>query len=97
MKKFIIDTGNGLIEFSAWLWLIIIVIAGFIGLINNILNGIAIWLIGFIFFVFLYYTIFLVIDIADNLRDINKKLSPIEKEKEIKPEQIGLNGKVYKE
>ena len=74
MKHFVIKTGNGLIEFSAWLWIIIIIVSGIVVLFNDFITGILILLIGFILFIFVYYTIFLVISINDNLTEINQKL-----------------------
>lgn len=100
MKKFIIQTGKGLIEVSAWLFILIIIIAGFAALLNDFLTGIATWLIGFILFVFIYYSIFLIIDIDDNLTEINKKLEyPEINISDNKPQikNIGLNGKEYKD
>lgn len=73
MKKFIINFGRGLIDFSAWVVLVLIVLLGIITLFTNPLAGIGILLIGLVLFVALYYLIYLFIDIRDLLKDLVAK------------------------
>lgn len=97
MKKFVISFGRGLIDFSAFLWIIAIVLCGVIALFNDVGVGLAILFGGTIIFVISYYLIYLAIAINDNLTEINRNLAPKQEEKEITEADIGLNGKVYKQ
>ena len=97
MKKFVISFGRGLIDFSAWLWVIAIIVCGVIALFNDVGIGLAILFCGLIIFVISYYLIYLFISINDNLTEINQNLAPKQEDEPIKEENIGLNGKVYKE
>ena len=75
MKKFIVDFGRGLIDFSAWIVLLLILISGIIMLFANPLAGIGTILIGLIIFVAIYYLIYLLIDIRDLLKEVAQKES----------------------
>lgn len=74
MKKFIVDFGRGLIDFSAWVVLAVIIVAGIMSFFSNEpLLGIGILCIGLILFVASYYFIYLFIDIRDLLKIIVEK------------------------
>lgn len=75
MKKFIVDFGRGLIDFSAWIVLLLILISGIVMLFANPLAGIGTILIGLIIFVAIYYLIYLLIDIRDLLKEVAQKES----------------------
>lgn len=73
MKNFIVDFGRGLIDFSAWVVLILILVVGIITLFTQPLAGIGILLIGLVLFTSFYYLIYLFIDIRDLLKEIVTK------------------------
>lgn len=73
MKKFIVEFGRGLIDVSAWIVLIFIVLIGIVSLFTNPLAGIGIIVIGLIMFVAFYYLLYLFIDIRDLLKAIVEK------------------------
>ncbi len=73
MKKFIVDFGRGLIDFSAWIVLLLIVISGIVILFANPLAGIGTLLLGLIIFIAFYYLIYLLIDIRDLLKEVVEK------------------------
>ena len=75
MKKFIVTFGRGLIDFSAWIVLLLILISGIVMLFANPLAGIGTILIGLIIFVAIYYLIYLLIDIRDLLKEVAQKES----------------------
>ena len=77
MKKFIVDFGRGLIDFSAWIVLLLILISGIVMLFANPLAGIGTILIGLIIFVAIYYLIYLLIDIRDLLKEVAQKKAKI--------------------
>lgn len=71
MKKFVIDCGRGLIDVSAWIIVIAIIIAGF----NAGVLGMLIVPLGILAFVIVYYFLYVLIDIRDNLQEINSKIN----------------------
>lgn len=73
MKKFIVNFGRGLIDFSAWVVLLLIVISGIVILFANPLAGIGTLLLGLIIFIAFYYLIYLLIDIRDLLKEVVEK------------------------
>ena len=74
IKKFVISCGRGLIDGSALLCVIAIVIAGIVTLLENVAVGLAILVGGTMSFVVFYYMVYLLISINDNLTEINNKL-----------------------
>lgn len=75
MKQFIVDFGKGLIDFSAWLILFVIILGSIIIMTINFPLGIVIMLVGLIAFVIVYFLLYLAININDNLTEINAKLN----------------------
>lgn len=77
MKNFIVNCGNGLINFCAWLLLIIIVLLGIGYMFTNAGVGLGILIGGFIVFVLSFYFLYMLMDIRDNLKEIknNTKIS----------------------
>lgn len=78
MKNFVIDCGRGLIDVSAW----VIIIAIIIGSCCCGALGILICPLGILTFVIIYYFLYLLIDIRDNLQEINSKLNTDEEMEE---------------
>ena len=76
IKNFVLKAGRGIIDFSAVLWLIFL---WFIGVAlfqsENIALGIAIFIILFVIFIMSYFTLYLLISINDNLKEINEKIN----------------------
>lgn len=87
MKKFIVNSGRGLIELSAWVILIVILVLGFVSLLSEPLTGICIILIGLVLFIAVFYLLYLFIDIRDLLKEIVDK----------KNEKDTVNDKLNKE
>lgn len=81
MKKFILKSGKTIINITAYLWLMAIVLfaIGAIFADNSQFNvTLTIWgscLLALISFVVSYFLIYLLMDINDNLIEINKKTS----------------------
>lgn len=69
MKKFVVDFGRGLIDFSAWIVLIVIIISGIISFVTAPLVGFSIIFLGLVLFVAFYYLIYLFVDIRDLLKE----------------------------
>lgn len=75
MKKFIVNFGSGLIDFSAWVVFVALIVAAFVCMfVQDFLYGFLVLLVGLILFVALYYTIYLAISINDNLEEIKNCL-----------------------
>lgn len=70
MKKFIIDFGTGLIDLCAWIILLGILLAGAITMLTDPLCGICIFIVGFVLFIAMFYLLYLLIDIKENLDKI---------------------------
>lgn len=73
MKKFVVDFGRGLIDFSAWIALIVIIISGIISFVTAPLVGFSIILLGLVLFVAFYYLVYLFVDIRDLLKELVKQ------------------------
>ena len=86
MKKFVVSSGASLIELSAWIVMIALIITSIVAMCNDFFTGILILLIGLIVFVMFYFSIFLLIDINDNLTEINSKLDMNKQETKAKAE-----------
>ena len=74
MKKIVIYIGRNLIDFSACITFITLLIYSIVTMLRNFELGFKILLIGLIIFTFLYYFLYLIISINDNLTEINSKL-----------------------
>lgn len=83
MKKFVVSFGKNLINITAWLWILIIVVFTVVAFINvptDENSGIACSVIvltsltAIVVFVITYFLLYLFIDINDNLTEINKKI-----------------------
>lgn len=70
MKKFVVDFGRGLIDFSAWIVLTVIILVGLFLFTTEPLAAFFEILIGLILFVAFYYLIYLFVDIRDLLREL---------------------------
>lgn len=70
MKKFIINFGTGLIDLCAWLILLGILLSGAITMLTDPLCGIGIFIVGFVLFIAMFYLLYLLIDIKENLDKI---------------------------
>lgn len=70
MKKFVVDFGRGLIDFSAWIVLIVIVLTGIFLFGTEPVGGFLTIFLGLILFVAFYYLIYLFVDIRDLLKEI---------------------------
>lgn len=86
MKKFIVDFGRGLIDFSAII-LLVIIFLGTIGAMGlslgtenwffSILYALLMGIVFFLIFVISYYLLYLFIDIRDNLEELNKNVKEL--------------------
>ena len=70
MKKFIIDLGTGLIDLCAWIILLGILLFGAITMLTDPLYGIGIFIVGFVLFISMFYLLYLLIEIKENLDKI---------------------------
>ncbi len=70
MKDFIVNCGNGLINFCACLLLIIIVLCGIGCMFTNPIVGLGVLIGGFIVFVLSFYFLYMLMDIRDSLIEI---------------------------
>ena len=97
MKKFVVSVGKSLVDITAWLWMLIIIIFTIVAFINvptDENSGIVcsaivlISLTAVVVFVITYFLLYLFIDINDNLTEINKKMpqSKYEFEQNLKDE-----------
>ena len=76
IKEFVLTAGRGLIDFSAIILLIFLFLLGAVSFQSSyIWQGLLIVLIGLIIFVLSYFTIYLLISINDNLKEINEKIN----------------------
>ncbi len=76
MKQLIINTGRSLIDIFAFLFLLGIIIFGIVTMVNvGFAQGLSILGIGIILLVYIFYAIYLLVSIHDNLIEINEKLS----------------------
>lgn len=76
MKKLIIKMGSGLVDFCAYLFLFGIIFLSIVTMItNNFVQGLVILVAGTLLLVCIFYTIYLLISIHDNLKEINEKLT----------------------
>lgn len=73
MKKFVVNCGKTIIDVSAWISVIIIVIAG----LATGAMALLVIPIGILCFVIIYYLLYLAIDIRDNLQEINQSLQDL--------------------
>lgn len=74
MKKFVVDSGASLIELSAWIVLFAVIIVSVVMMFGDFITGLLILLVGIVLFILFYFSLFLLIDINDNLTEINSKL-----------------------
>ncbi len=74
MKKFVVDSGASLIELSAWIVLFALIIVSVVMMFGDFITGLLILLVGIVLFILFYFSLFLLIDINDNLTEINSKL-----------------------
>ena len=78
MKNFVVGLGRYLIDIGAFLYLIALVIAAIYAMAYGFANGISVFVVGLIFFVFIFYVLYLLMSINDNLQAIRQR---VEKEK----------------
>lgn len=78
MKNFVVGLGRYLIDIGAFLYLIALVIMTVNAMSLGFANGILILIGGLVFFVFIFYLLYLLMSINDNLQAIRQR---VEKEK----------------
>ncbi len=74
MKNFVVKLGNRFIDICAWIFLVMVVIAGINAMTYNFASGVLLLIGGVFSFVFVFYLIYLAISINDSLMNINKLL-----------------------
>lgn len=70
MQKFIVDSGKVLIDVCAWIILVAIILAAAISMFTDPFCGICIFFIGLVLFISMFYLLYLLIDIKENLDKI---------------------------
>ena len=78
MKDFIVNCGNGLINFCACLLLIIIVLCGIGCMFSNPIVGLGVLIGGFIVFVLSFYFLYMLMDIRDSLIEIKNNTESVQ-------------------
>lgn len=74
MKNFVVGLGRYLIDISAWLYLLAVVIMTISAMSLSVLNGLLTLVGGLIFFVLIFYLLYLLMSINDNIQAIREKL-----------------------
>lgn len=77
MKKIIINIGRNLIDIMAFISLMFVIIFGFSSMIvnDNRLPGLAVLIIGVFSTILIFFHIYIIISIYDNLKEINEKIT----------------------